>query len=181
MARGADLVLDADDGQAVGLEQLRQDLLAAALVHVRGGLVQEDDALLLDQHAGERQLLLFAAGKVALRVLERLVKVVRCKEGLHSQRAHHRLDAPFKFRAIESNVLEEGIVKEERILKDDAELIIKRGPQPPDVRSSRQILSQLLRTDGLTVISIEHKVSPEILPLYDTILELKDKRLVERA
>ena len=51
---GADLVLDADDGQAVRLEQLRQDLLAAGLVHVRGGLVQEDDALLLDQHAGER-------------------------------------------------------------------------------------------------------------------------------
>ena len=70
------LVLDADDGQAVRPEQLRQDLLAAALVHVRGGLVQEDDSLILDQHAGERQLLLFAAGKVALRVLERLVKVV---------------------------------------------------------------------------------------------------------
>ena len=47
--------------------------------------------------------------------------------------------------------------------------------------SSQQILSQLLQTDGLTVISSEHKVSPEILPLYDTILELKDKRLVERA
>ena len=51
---GADLVLNADDGQAVGLEQLRQDLLAAALVHVRGGLVQEDDALSLDQHPRER-------------------------------------------------------------------------------------------------------------------------------
>ena len=87
-------MLDADDGQAVRPEQLRQDLLAAALVHVRGGLVQKDDTLILDQHAGERQLLLFAAGKVALRVLERLVKVVRCKERVHSQRAHHRLDAP---------------------------------------------------------------------------------------
>ena len=51
---GADLVLNADDGQAVGLEQLRQDLLAAALIHVRGGLVQEDDALSLDQHPRER-------------------------------------------------------------------------------------------------------------------------------
>ena len=79
--------------------------------------------------------MLFAAGKVALRVLERLVKVVRCKEGVHSQRAHHRLDAPLEFRAIERDVLEEGFVKEERILKDDADLIIKRGPQPPDVRS----------------------------------------------
>ena len=51
---GAYLVLDADDGQAVGLEQLRQDLLTAGLVHVRGGLVQKDDALILDQHAGKR-------------------------------------------------------------------------------------------------------------------------------
>ena len=50
-----------------------------------------------------------------------------------------------------------------------------------DKGSSPQILSQLLQTDGLTVISIEHKVSPEILPLYDTILELKDKHLVERT
>ena len=49
-----------------------------------------------------------------------------------------------------------------------------------DKTSSQQILSQLLQTDGLTVISIEHKVSPEIFPLYDTILELKDKRLEER-
>ena len=79
--------------------------------------------------------MLFAAGKVALRVLERLVKVVRCKEGVHSQRAHHRLDASLEFRAIERDVLEEGIVKEERVLKNDANLIIKRGPQPPDVRS----------------------------------------------
>ena len=73
--------------------------------------------------------------RLPFRVLERLVKVVRGKEGVHSQRAHHRLDAPFKFRAIERDVLEEGIVKEERVLKDDANLIIKRGPQPPDVRS----------------------------------------------
>lgn len=51
---GAYLVLDADDGQAVRPEHLRQDLLAAALIHVRGGLVQEDDILLLDQYAGER-------------------------------------------------------------------------------------------------------------------------------
>ncbi len=50
-----------------------------------------------------------------------------------------------------------------------------------DKVSSQKILSQLLRTDGLTVISIEHKVSPEILPLYDTILELRDTHLEERA
>lgn len=48
-----------------------------------------------------------------------------------------------------------------------------------DKDSSQKILSQLLRTAGLTVISIEHKVSPELLPLYDQILKLKDTHLVE--
>lgn len=50
-----------------------------------------------------------------------------------------------------------------------------------DKDSSQKILSQLLRTAGLTVISIEHKVSSELLPLYDQILELKDAHLVENV
>ena len=49
-----------------------------------------------------------------------------------------------------------------------------------DKDSSQNILSQLLGSDGLTVISIEHKVSPEILSMYDKILELKDAHLEER-
>ena len=50
-----------------------------------------------------------------------------------------------------------------------------------DKGSSQKILSHLLQTDGLTVISIEHKVSPELLSLYDKVLELKDTQLEERT
>lgn len=45
--------------------------------------------------------------------------------------------------------------------------------------SSFAILSRLLRDPELTVISIEHKPIPELLPLYDNILALKGKNPVE--
>ena len=67
------------------------------------------------------------------------------------------------------------------IMKDAPIIILDEATANMDKGSSQKILSQLLWTDGLTVISIEHKVSPEILPLYDTILELKDTHLEERA
>lgn len=47
------------------------------------------------------------------------------------------------------------------------------------INSSFAILSRLLRDPELTVISIEHKPIPELLPLYDNILALKGKNLVE--
>ena len=69
-----------------------------------------------------------------------------------------------------------------RVLTENKRVIfLDEATANMDKGSSQKILSQLLRTDGLTVISIEHKVSPEILPLYDTILELKDTHLEERA
>lgn len=45
--------------------------------------------------------------------------------------------------------------------------------------SSFAILSRLLRDPELTVISIEHKPIPELLPLYDNILALKVNNPVE--
>lgn len=69
-----------------------------------------------------------------------------------------------------------------RVLAENKRVIfLDEATANMDKVSSQKILSQLLRTDGLTVISIEHKVSPEILPLYDTILELRDTHLEERA
>ena len=69
-----------------------------------------------------------------------------------------------------------------RVLAENKRVIfLDEATANMDKGSSQKILSQLLRTDGLTVISIEHKVSPEILPLYDTILELRDTHLEERA
>lgn len=69
-----------------------------------------------------------------------------------------------------------------RVLTENKRVIfLDEATANMDKGSSQKILSQLLWTDGLTVISIEHKVSPEILPLYDTILELRDTHLEERA
>lgn len=48
-----------------------------------------------------------------------------------------------------------------------------------DAESSRAILSRLLQTPDLTVISIEHKVAPETLAMYDKVLELRDGKLGE--
>ena len=71
------------------------------------------------------------------------------------------------------------------LTKEDLRTVIERCAFSESVLSIEPALTsekwQLLRPDGLTVISIEHKVSPEILPLYDTILELRDTHLEERA
>lgn len=65
------------------------------------------------------------------------------------------------------------------LIENKSVIFLDEATANMDKDSSQKILSQLLRTAGLTVISIEHKVSPELLPLYDQILELKDAHLVE--
>lgn len=65
------------------------------------------------------------------------------------------------------------------LIENKSVIFLDEATANMDKDSSQKILSQLLRTAGLTVISIEHKVSPELLPLYDQILELKDTHLVE--
>ena len=65
------------------------------------------------------------------------------------------------------------------LIENKSVIFLDEATASMDKDSSQKILSQLLRTAGLTVISIEHKVSPELLPLYDQILELKDAHLVE--
>ena len=65
------------------------------------------------------------------------------------------------------------------LIEDKSVIFLDEATANMDKDSSQKILSQLLQTAGLTVISIEHKVSPELLPLYDQILELKDTHLVE--
>lgn len=67
------------------------------------------------------------------------------------------------------------------LIENKSVIFLDEATASMDKDSSQKILSQLLRTAGLTVISIEHKVSPELLPLYDQILELKDAHLVERV
>ena len=116
-------------------KQLGQNFLAAALVHIGSGFVQEDDPLILGQHTGQRQLLPFSAGQIALRVLEYLVQIMGCKKGVHSQRMHRRYGTFLQCRAIKRDILEKRIVKDKRVLKHDADLVIKSGPQPADVCS----------------------------------------------
>ena len=128
-------MLNTDDGQTVRPEQVRQDFLAAALVHIGSGFVQEDDPLILGQHPGQRQLLPFSAGQIALRVLEYLVQIMGCKKGIHSQRMHHRYGTFLQCRAIKRDILKKRIVKDKRVLKHDADLVIKSGPQLADIRS----------------------------------------------
>ena len=102
--------------------------------------------------------------------------------GMDAFLASHDLDQPFRNTRCNLSGGEKQKLALARVLVERKSVIfLDEATANMDKGSSQQILSQLLRTDGLTVISIEHKVSPEILPLYDTILELKDKRLVEKA
>ena len=97
-------MFDADDGQAVRPEQLGQNFLAAALVHIGSGFVQEDDTLILGQHPGQRQLLPLSTGQIALRVLEYLIQIMRRKKGVHSQRMHRRYGPFPQCRAIKRDI-----------------------------------------------------------------------------
>ncbi|MDD7000300.1 MAG: ATP-binding cassette domain-containing protein [Oscillibacter sp.] len=102
--------------------------------------------------------------------------------GMDAFLASHDLDQPFQNTKGNLSGGEKQKLALARVLVENKRVIfLDEATANMEKASSQQILSQLLQTDGLTVISIEHKVSPEILPLYDTILELKDKRLVERA
>ena len=102
--------------------------------------------------------------------------------GMDAILASHDLDQPFQNTKGNLSGGEKQKLALARVLVENKRVIfLDEATANMDKASSQQILSQLLQTDGLTVISIEHKVSPEILPLYDTILELKDKHLVERT
>lgn len=102
--------------------------------------------------------------------------------GMDTFLASHDLDQPFQNTKGNLSGGEKQKLALARVLVEQKNVIfLDEATANMDKGSSQQILSQLLQTDGLTVISIEHKVSPEILPLYDTILELKDKHLVERT
>ncbi|SHH90494.1 ATP-binding cassette domain-containing protein [Sporanaerobacter acetigenes] len=57
--------------------------------------------------------------------------------------------------------------KKNFILMDEATSAI-------DPESSLQIEEELLHNDDMTVINIEHKIIPQLVPLYDRILEVKD-------
>lgn len=65
------------------------------------------------------------------------------------------------------------------LLGDKRVILLDEATASMDAESSRNILSRLLQTPELTVISIERKVAPELMALYDKVLELKDLHLEE--
>lgn len=65
------------------------------------------------------------------------------------------------------------------LLGDKRIILLDEATASMDQESSRTILSRLLQTPGLTVISIEHKVTPEQMAMYDSVLELKNLHLEE--
>ena len=112
---------------------------------------------------------------------ERAVSVMHSL-GMDAFLASHDLDQVFQNTKGNLSGGERQKLALARVLTENKRVIfLDEATANMDKGSSQKILSQLLRTDGLTVISIEHKVSPEILPLYDTILELRDTHLEERA
>lgn len=66
------------------------------------------------------------------------------------------------------------------LLGDKRVILLDEATANMDKESSQTILSRLLQTPDLTVISIEHKVTPETRAMYDTVLELRELRLGER-
>lgn len=67
------------------------------------------------------------------------------------------------------------------LIQDKRFILLDEATANMDKDSSQEIISHLLQAQGLTIISIEHKVSPELLPMYDKILELKELNLKEKV
>ena len=112
---------------------------------------------------------------------ERAVSVMHSL-GMDAFLASHDLDQVFQNTKGNLSGGERQKLALARVLTENKRVIfLDEATANMDKGSSQKILSQLLRTDGLTVISIEHKVSPELLPLYDKILELKEAHLEERT
>lgn len=112
---------------------------------------------------------------------ERAVSVMHSL-GMDAFLASHDLDQVFQNTKGNLSGGERQKLALARVLTENKRVIfLDEATANMDKGSSQKILSHLLRTDGLTVISIEHKVSPELLPLYDKILELKEAHLEERT
>lgn len=58
-------------------------------------------------------------------------------------------------------------------------LILDEGTSAVDMQTAYDIESQLLKIEGLTVITITHALNPEILSAYDRIVFMEDGRIME--
>lgn len=114
--------------------------------------------------------------------LEEKVEPVMRSMGMEDFLASHDLHSGFQ--ATKNNISggEKQKLALARVLVQDKRVIfLDEATANMDRDSSLQIESNLLQSPDLTIISIEHKVIPELLPMYDKILELKESHLEERG
>ena len=101
--------------------------------------------------------------------LRERVEPVRRSLGMDAFLASHDLEQTFQNTKGNLSGGERQKLALARVLIENKSVIfLDEATANMDKDSSQKILSQLLRTAGLTVISIEHKVSPELLPLFRT-------------
>ena len=114
--------------------------------------------------------------------LEEQVAPVMRSLGMDAFLASHSLNQEFQTTKGNLSGGEKQKLALTRVLIQDKRIILlDEATANMDKDSSQEIISRLLQTQGLTIISIEHKVSPELLPMYDKILELKELNLKEKV
>ena len=114
--------------------------------------------------------------------LEKRVAPVMRSLGMDAFLASHSLNQEFQTTKGNLSGGEKQKLALTRVLIQDKRIILlDEATANMDKDSSQEIISRLLQAQGLTIISIEHKVSPELLPMYDKILELKELNLKEKV
>ena len=125
-------------------EQPAQALLDAALgvqVDVRGRLVEDEDARVGGQRAGERDELALAGRQLRAALADRRVVAVleRRDELVGADGARRGADLlERRVRAAEGDVLGDRAAEQEALLRDDAELAAQRAPASPRAGRGRR-------------------------------------------
>ena len=60
-------------------------------------------------------------------------------------------------------------------------LILDEGTSAIDMQTGYDIENKLLNLDDLTLITITHKMSEELLSLYDEIIFMEDGKIIEKG
>ena len=127
---GAGALRDHDHGApAGGAAQRRQDPALGARVHAGGGVVQDQDARIGQQRAGDGDALLLSAGEGDAAFAHPRVVALRqsLDEAAYLGRLRGRLDLFRRgVRTAEGDVLADGGGEQHRVLQDDADLRAQR-------------------------------------------------------
>lgn len=95
--------------------------------------------------------------------------------GMEAFLKDHPLDEPYQDTKGNLSGGEKQRIALARILMQDKRtILLDEATSAIDPESSYQIEERLLRSEEILLINIEHKIIPELVPLYDAVLELKD-------